>query len=609
MSRNSSGDYTLPPLNPVAPNTTIQTAWANNTLSDIATALTESLDRGGRGGMTGQFKATNGSLGAPGISFVSDTNTGLVRLAEDRVAVVAGGIIQNIFHAAVEPWSGWSPLQFGAVGDGVTSDDAAFATMLAAMQTAWAANGSLSQGLMMRVNLCGKRYALKNRFRLTAVAGVIICNGVLVAIAGGDLSSTVPMLDTNNVATNCVFQDLILDCGKIAAGISIQASGCRVKHCIIYHMQGWGAQFAQRGDQEINDCIITQWLPGDAEFAVDANYTADGIRVSTGDCIVRGVIVRWCGPCVHYYDGAGANVIYDSHLYNGGNGVLLRDRPKLIVHEDGAGSLRVYDTYLDNGESDTYNNFVSFDGCYLLHNPTRATLEYAIAVYPTGAEVAPYGFRARNWAVVDDSFTSGDLPIVAFPDNGAFSWSGGYTGFEQIGGQNKEVIDDLIILKPQPTSSPGVLLMSAGSDANSGGIGFADRNTPLTDLTEVPRIIPNDDGAFFDKHLRRQDGWNTADGDLTLTMAYCGQTIPVSGNGAINILIPGTMRSGFTCRIVRLSALSTITFITDASGTLEVPPAATAPYIISVDRGRVDIEVMFRTSTDNARILLSGDVS
>ena len=48
MSRNGSGTYTLPAGNPVVTGTTISSTWANNTLSDIATALTGSLASDGQ---------------------------------------------------------------------------------------------------------------------------------------------------------------------------------------------------------------------------------------------------------------------------------------------------------------------------------------------------------------------------------------------------------------------------------------------------------------------------------------------------------------------------------------------------------------------------------
>lgn len=48
MSRNGSGVYTLPAGNPVVTLTQISSTWANTTLSDIATELTNSIDKGGR---------------------------------------------------------------------------------------------------------------------------------------------------------------------------------------------------------------------------------------------------------------------------------------------------------------------------------------------------------------------------------------------------------------------------------------------------------------------------------------------------------------------------------------------------------------------------------
>jgi len=48
MSRNGSGTYTLPAGNPVVTGTTISSTWANNSLSDIATALTQSLAKDGQ---------------------------------------------------------------------------------------------------------------------------------------------------------------------------------------------------------------------------------------------------------------------------------------------------------------------------------------------------------------------------------------------------------------------------------------------------------------------------------------------------------------------------------------------------------------------------------
>jgi len=56
MSRNGSGTYSLPAGNPVVTGTTISSTWANNTLTDIATALTGSLASDGQTPATGNLQ-------------------------------------------------------------------------------------------------------------------------------------------------------------------------------------------------------------------------------------------------------------------------------------------------------------------------------------------------------------------------------------------------------------------------------------------------------------------------------------------------------------------------------------------------------------------------
>jgi hypothetical protein len=48
MARNGSGTYNLPTGNPVTTGTTISSTWANNTLADMATALTGSIASDGQ---------------------------------------------------------------------------------------------------------------------------------------------------------------------------------------------------------------------------------------------------------------------------------------------------------------------------------------------------------------------------------------------------------------------------------------------------------------------------------------------------------------------------------------------------------------------------------
>lgn len=92
MPRNASGIYTLPTGNPVTPGTTIESTWANSTLSDIGTELTNSLSRTGSGGMLAAFRIADGTVAAPGLAFTNETGTGLYRAGSGEMWTAVQGL-------------------------------------------------------------------------------------------------------------------------------------------------------------------------------------------------------------------------------------------------------------------------------------------------------------------------------------------------------------------------------------------------------------------------------------------------------------------------------------------------------------------------------------
>lgn len=91
-SRISSGVYSLPAGNPVVTGTAVNSTVHNATMADIATEITNSLDRGGRGAMTAPLQHSSGTVSAPSITFSADPDTGLYRGAANDVRVTAGGV-------------------------------------------------------------------------------------------------------------------------------------------------------------------------------------------------------------------------------------------------------------------------------------------------------------------------------------------------------------------------------------------------------------------------------------------------------------------------------------------------------------------------------------
>lgn len=91
MPRDISGNYTLPAGNPVVNGTTIDTTWANPTMSDIAAQLNDVLTRDGLLGPTAAIGFYTGNVAAPGIAFYGDPNTGVWSPAADTWALSTGG--------------------------------------------------------------------------------------------------------------------------------------------------------------------------------------------------------------------------------------------------------------------------------------------------------------------------------------------------------------------------------------------------------------------------------------------------------------------------------------------------------------------------------------
>jgi hypothetical protein len=107
MSRNGSGTYTLPAGNPVVTGTTISSTWANSTLTNIASALTDSLAADGQTTATGNLKMGNNritgladglaSTDAATVSQVNASVAGLGTMSTQNANAVAitGGTING----------------------------------------------------------------------------------------------------------------------------------------------------------------------------------------------------------------------------------------------------------------------------------------------------------------------------------------------------------------------------------------------------------------------------------------------------------------------------------------------------------------------------------
>jgi hypothetical protein len=144
MSRNGSGTYSLPAGNPVVTQTTISSTWANNTMNDLAAALTDSVAADGQTPMTGNLDLNThkivglvaGTASGEAVEFAqfkTPTFTGNVTMSSTGFALIPAGttaerpvspangqIRYNTTTAQFEGYQGgaWGQLGGGATGAG-----------------------------------------------------------------------------------------------------------------------------------------------------------------------------------------------------------------------------------------------------------------------------------------------------------------------------------------------------------------------------------------------------------------------------------------------------------------------------------------------------------
>jgi hypothetical protein len=108
MSRNGTGTYNLPVGNPVVSGTPIASAWANTTLSDIASALTGSVAADGQTPMTGALDMTVHKIlnVAPATAAGNAVEYAQFLAATSTAVDITGGTINGTTIGAVTPATG-----------------------------------------------------------------------------------------------------------------------------------------------------------------------------------------------------------------------------------------------------------------------------------------------------------------------------------------------------------------------------------------------------------------------------------------------------------------------------------------------------------------------
>tara|TARA_R110002153_G_scaffold274037_1_gene446774 strand:- start:10559 stop:13969 length:3411 start_codon:yes stop_codon:yes gene_type:complete len=92
MPRNVNGTYTLVSGNPVVTGTVIDSNWANTTMPDFGSEITDSLSRSGKGGMLAPLRGVNGSAAVPSHSFTGFVQSGMYMAAAGDLQLSVTGV-------------------------------------------------------------------------------------------------------------------------------------------------------------------------------------------------------------------------------------------------------------------------------------------------------------------------------------------------------------------------------------------------------------------------------------------------------------------------------------------------------------------------------------
>lgn len=594
MARDSGGSFSLPTGNPVVTGTRISSVVHNNTMSDIATEMTDSLSRSGKGGMLAPLRCTDGTKALPAYSFTNDTNTGIYRQAADKMALVVGGAVHEVWQATYSPPHGFSPMNYDAVGDGTTDDTTPVASAITAAQAVATLFSMIAPGVKVVIDLGGRCYGITSSRSITG-NGIVVRNGSFKAIS--TLTSTQYMFSVTGSYSG--FENVAFNAGKICRAVSLGGTGSFVgENCYVYNFKTYGIVLSQT-DAHVSGAVISEWLSSDTEFTSDANFTAYGILVNHADVIIRDSIIRWCDRLVHGNSAADTCDILNCHLYNGGSGLVNRIDPYLIYWDTGAGALNVNGCYLDNGKIYLKEDVVHLSNNRALYNSSVCTItEFITLVY--NGQTGPYRFRSDGWQIVSPSLTDGTIPFIQY--SGA--WSGTYTLPISNGSYDVEASARFVVTAQYDTK-PNIVYYSPGllADGRGAKIAVADADTTLTDLADMPGMWSSKNHVFL--HRQRERTISSTDAAYSFLEKDSGRPFVYYGTTNKTLTLPADAPAGAFVPAIIVAGTGDLTVAVAAGGTLYAKDAV-APFVIKDQFARCSARCLSNADGVSAVWVLEG---
>ena len=181
MARNGAGTYVLPSGNPVVTGTTISSTWANNTLNDIGTALTQSVSSNGQTTPTANLPMGNYA------------HTGVADAVARTMYATAGQVQDSAFTYLTSPSGTNTMTATAALG---------MSSYVTGQRFFFVASGTNTGATTLNINSIGAKNITKNG--TTALSAGDIQSGAVAQVVydGTQFQLLNPYLNVNTLVTS-----------------------------------------------------------------------------------------------------------------------------------------------------------------------------------------------------------------------------------------------------------------------------------------------------------------------------------------------------------------------------------------------------------------------
>lgn len=239
-------------------------------------------------------------------------------------------------------------------------------------------------------------------------------NSYLIAVAGGDLTSSKAMLLVQVRGDVYMGQ---LDGAKFAAAYDFTGcAGARIFNPAGTRFKGFGMKVAgASGSLIVYSPLLNEYEPADAEFDDQSNFSAIGIDCKDGDWTCVSPNVKWCGTVLEIASNVVGVHFIEPHFVNGNTNYEAGSEPIVIL---GMGqSNMVGNSASTTGSKTVEPGVYIWDGTSAVHGTEYNAAAFGTAPFNVG--VAPWAnnllVHAANLLAVE---TGRDVYMILIADGG-----------------------------------------------------------------------------------------------------------------------------------------------------------------------------------------------